>query len=161
VTDSAATECGDPTDLDHPDSEEVLILKEGFLMKRGFINTAFKRRWCVLRGRQILFYRNYTDRNIRGIINIQDATVEIAEDKKRNLPFGFYLNTPCDRYPPSPPSAFRPAPHGSPWLRYHSRWLLQAASEEEMLSWINAIQISSIHFETKVEEKEVSSCLVS
>jgi hypothetical protein len=96
VTD-AATECGDPTELDLPDSEEVLILKEGFLMKKGFINTAFKRRWCVLRGRQILFYKNYTDRNIRGIINIQEATLEIAEDKRRSLPFAFYLFTPRDR----------------------------------------------------------------
>jgi hypothetical protein len=25
------------------------VLKEGFLMKRGFLNTAFQRRWCVLK----------------------------------------------------------------------------------------------------------------
>lgn len=29
------------------DKEEVR--KEGFLMKKGFVNTAFRRRWCVLR----------------------------------------------------------------------------------------------------------------
>lgn len=97
VTD-AATECGDPHDLDVPDSDEVLILKEGYLMKKGFINPAFKRRWCVLRGRQILFYKRFTDKNIRGIINIQGATTHPADDKRNSLPFGFYLHTPQDKY---------------------------------------------------------------
>jgi hypothetical protein len=108
VTD-CATECGDPNDLDlypsllllSPDSshtaEELLILKEGFLMKKGFINPAFKRRWCVLRGRQILFYKRFSDEKIRGIINVQGATVEIAEDRRRTIPFAFYLKTPYDK----------------------------------------------------------------
>lgn len=87
----------DPNDVDLADSDEILILKEGFLMKRGYINRAFKRRWCVLRGRQILFYKEYSDQKIRGIINIQSATIEVAEDKKKMLPFAFYLYTPNDK----------------------------------------------------------------
>jgi hypothetical protein len=78
-------------------AEEILILKEGFLMKKGFINPAFKRRWCVLRGRQILFYKRYSDERIRGVINVQGASVEVAEDKRRSLPFAFYLKTPFDK----------------------------------------------------------------
>jgi hypothetical protein len=73
------------------------VCKEGFLMKRGYINKAFQRRWCVLRGTGICYYKQYRDKEMRGRINCQQATVVRAENYQNNLPFAFYIHTPLDR----------------------------------------------------------------
>lgn len=74
------------------------VLKEGFLMKRGFVNKAFQRRWCVLKGKDIFYYKQYRDKDVRGKINCAQATVIRAENRKDELPFAFYVHTPRDRY---------------------------------------------------------------
>lgn len=74
------------------------VLKEGFLMKRGFINKAFQRRWCVLKGKDIYYYKQYRDKDVRGKINCSQALVVRAENRKDELPFAFYIHTPQDRY---------------------------------------------------------------
>jgi hypothetical protein len=72
-------------------------LKEGFLMKRGFVNKAFQRRWCVLRGKEICYFKQYRDKEVRGRINCCNATVTRAENHHEDLPFAFYIDTPKDR----------------------------------------------------------------
>ena len=73
------------------------VLKEGFLMKRGYINTALQRRWCVLRGKVIYFYKQYRDKSVRGTINCDRAIVEVAVKKIDSMPFAFYIHTPNDK----------------------------------------------------------------
>ena len=73
------------------------IFKEGFLMKRGFINTAFQRRWCVLKGKDICYYKQYRDKEVKGRINCLEAVVVKAENSQNNLPFAFYIHTPHDK----------------------------------------------------------------
>jgi hypothetical protein len=73
------------------------VFKEGFLMKRGYINKAFQRRWCVLRGKDIFYYKQYRDKEIRGKINCLEAIVIKAENYQNNLPFAFYIHTPQDK----------------------------------------------------------------
>ena len=73
------------------------VLKEGFLMKRGYVNTALQRRWCVLRGKVIYFYKQYRDKSVRGTINCDRASVEIAVSKMESMPFSFYIHTPHDK----------------------------------------------------------------
>jgi hypothetical protein len=72
-------------------------LKEGFLMKRGFLNKAFQRRWCVLKGKEICYYKQYRDKDVRGKINCCNATVTKANSNEEELPFAFYIDTPKDR----------------------------------------------------------------
>lgn len=107
-----------------------LPVKEGFLMKRGFVNTAFQRRWFVLHSCYLFFYRYYPNRDLRGYINCQGATVSVDAKYSDVNPFSFVLHTPHDAD--------------------HAKWVLQAASESEMQSWIAAITAAAAIDPSKV-----------
>jgi hypothetical protein len=112
---------------DNADDNNVndnVILREGFLHKRGFVNTAFRRRWCVLRGHYITFYKHYGDSNARGIIDIRECSCEYnTELDQLYVPFIFIIHTPYDNN--------------------HSKWIFQTASNDERLGWITAIEIGA------------------
>jgi hypothetical protein len=88
---------GGPVYFDSAEISSRPVLKEGFLMKRGYMNTALQRRWCVLRGKTIYYYRQYRDKHVRGTINCDGATVEVAVKKAESVPFSFYVHTPKDK----------------------------------------------------------------
>lgn len=101
-----------------------MILKEGFLNKRGFVNTAFRRRWCVLQGSYISFYRKYGDLQAKGRIKVGGCTVTtstLLDDLYG--PFIFELNTPSDKY--------------------HQQWIFQVASVDERWAWTSALEIAN------------------
>jgi hypothetical protein len=90
----------------------------GFLLKRGRFNTAFKRRYCELRGGTLQYFRA-AGSSIRGSIDLQKATTELrADDIVADGPFSFRLLTPHDKN--------------------YQTWSLQAASHLEMVCWLRA-----------------------
>jgi hypothetical protein len=99
--------------------------KAGFLFKRGWVNTAFKLRWCVIKGDSIYYFKRTSDKEPRGKICCLDARVDLNTKDAQNpdTPFAFSLLTPYD-------------PH-------HRSWVLQATSLEERDDWVGAIQAIS------------------
>jgi len=55
--------------------------REGWLLKRGEVNRAFQRRWCVLRGNLLFYSANQGDREPLGVIILEGCTVELAEEE--------------------------------------------------------------------------------
>lgn len=55
--------------------------REGWLLKRGEVNKAFQRRWCVLRGNLLFYSTNQGDREPLGVIILEGCTVELAEEE--------------------------------------------------------------------------------
>lgn len=106
-------------------AEEVAtaLVKCGFLLKRGFVNTAYKLRYFKVMYNSLVFFKRSCDEERRGSINCCGAIV----DKRRGdaldpqTPYAFTLCTPQD-------------PH-------HKSWTLQATSERERDDWILTINI--------------------
>lgn len=102
---------------------EAAQAKCGFLLKRGFINTAYKLRYFKVEHNCMVFYKKSSDETRRGTIYCGGATV----DKRRGdaldprTPYAFALCTPQD-------------PH-------HKVWTLQATSERERDDWILVINV--------------------
>jgi hypothetical protein len=44
--------------------------------------------------------------------------------------------------------------------REHAKWFLQAASEDELISWVNAIEIASFHSDD-AEQQQEAGCNIS
>ena len=55
--------------------------REGWLVKRGEVNKAFQRRWCVLRGNLLFYSERQGDREPLGVIILEGCTVELAEEE--------------------------------------------------------------------------------
>ncbi len=105
--------------------DETPLRKSGFLLKRGFVNTAFKLRWFVVSGSYLVFYKNISDVECRGSICCTGASVDRrrGDALNANTPFAFNLITPQDPY--------------------HGCWVLQATSEQERDEWIRVISAIS------------------
>ncbi len=103
-------------------SEIPVIQKSGFLMKRGFVNTAFQLRWFVVEAPYLVFYKKISDKERRGSMCCVGASV----DRRRgdalnpNTPFAFNVTTPYDQNHPK-------------------IWVLQATSAEERDEWMRII----------------------
>jgi len=55
--------------------------REGWLLKRGEVNRAFQKRWCVLRGNLLFYFNSQGDREPLGVIILEGCTVELAEEE--------------------------------------------------------------------------------
>jgi len=55
--------------------------REGWLVKRGEVNRAFQKRWCVLRGNLLFYSERQTDKEPLGVIILEGCTVELAEEE--------------------------------------------------------------------------------
>lgn len=86
--------------------------KSGWLWKRGKINTAFRRRYFLLQGSELFYFRNQTDSQPRGVIKLANFRLDRAEDE---APYSFRINT-RDRV-----------------------WTIRAEKEEELEAWMEAI----------------------
>lgn len=102
------------------------VHKAGFLFKRGWVNTAFKLRWCVTKGDSIYYYKRTCDAKPRGKICCLDARIDLSSKDALNpeTPFAFSLQTPYDPR--------------------HQSWVLQAPSTEERDDWICVIRAISV-----------------
>lgn len=87
---------------------------EGWMAKQGQIFKTWKNRWFVLEGRCIYYYAREGAPKPKGVIVMSEGTDVIVEEKYAK-PFCFTVATPAKRY------------------------ILQAADEDEMAEWIEAI----------------------
>jgi hypothetical protein len=88
---------------------------EGWMAKQGQIFKTWKNRFFVLEGRRLLYYAREGAPKPKGVINMTEGTDVVIEERYAK-PFCFTVSTPAKRY------------------------ILQAADEEEMAEWIEAIQ---------------------
>ncbi|KAL6080638.1 Sesquipedalian [Balamuthia mandrillaris] len=68
------------------------VLKEGYLYKRGEINTQYKLRWFVLKRDSLYYLDPQTDTCPRGVIPIKNSAIRICPGQREG-DFGFTINT--------------------------------------------------------------------
>ncbi|XP_036429128.1 sesquipedalian-1-like [Colossoma macropomum] len=74
--------------LHHYLSCSAPVVKEGFLYKKGEVNTSYQKRWCTLKG-NLLFYRDRPgDREILGVVVLEGCSVQLCESDEQ---FAFSL----------------------------------------------------------------------
>ncbi|XP_062383035.1 sesquipedalian-1-like [Sardina pilchardus] len=62
--------------------------KEGYLYKKGEVNTSYQRRWCILKG-NLLFYKDRaSERDLVGVIVLEGCSVQLCESEEK---FAFSL----------------------------------------------------------------------
>lgn len=91
------------------------IRVEGWMAKQGHWVRNWKNRWFVLDGRRMHYYAEEGAKKPKGCISMVDGTDVLVEEKYQK-PFCFTIVTP------------------------RKRFVLQAADEDEMAEWIEAIQ---------------------
>eukprot|EP01137_Pigoraptor_chileana_P009819 Opistho-2@58629 len=70
---------------------EVENVKEGFMVKKGHLRHNWKKRWFVLRGHNLFYFRQTKDTNTRGNIYLVGATV--TRIRHRQKPYVFRIQT--------------------------------------------------------------------
>ncbi|XP_066519468.1 sesquipedalian-1-like [Hoplias malabaricus] len=69
--------------LNHYLSCHAPVDKEGFLYKKGEVNTSYQKRWFTLKG-NLLFYRDRPgDREILGVIVLEGCSVQLCESDEQ------------------------------------------------------------------------------
>lgn len=66
--------------------------KTGFLFKKGERNTAYHRRWFVLKGNMLFYFEERDSREPIGVIVLEGCTVELCESAEE---FGFAIKFNC------------------------------------------------------------------
>ncbi|GAM28824.1 hypothetical protein SAMD00019534_120000 [Acytostelium subglobosum LB1] len=91
--------------------------REGFLTKQGGAIKTWKRRWFVLKGKKLYYFKNKTDLEATGMIEFEpDSFVKDERDKDKKKKFMFSLGTSKRIF------------------------LIYAESETDMKQWIEAIR---------------------
>ena len=62
------------------------------MFKRGEVNRAFQRRWCVLKGNLLFYSEKPSDREPLGVIILEGCTVELAEEETSLFAFKIVFN---------------------------------------------------------------------
>lgn len=106
-------------------------MKDGFLSKSsgGRGPGTMQRRWFVLSGLCLSYYKNPTDETNKGVIPLQNAKVELSKDEDDKLEYIFTV-TVKDR-----------------------SYILQATSNRELFDWINIIRGNVVRHEKSAEKK--------
>uniref|UniRef100_A0A672Z499 PH domain-containing protein n=1 Tax=Sphaeramia orbicularis TaxID=375764 RepID=A0A672Z499_9TELE len=60
-----------------------VLNKTGFLFKKGERNTAYHRRWFVLKGNMLFYFEERDSREPIGVIVLEGCTVELCEYSSR------------------------------------------------------------------------------
>ncbi|XP_061881531.1 sesquipedalian-1 [Entelurus aequoreus] len=68
--------------------------KTGFLFKKGERNTAYHRRWFVLKGNMLFYFEERESREPIGVIVLEGCTVELCESAEE---FAFAIKFDCAR----------------------------------------------------------------
>lgn len=115
--------------------------KTGFLFKKGERNTAYHRRWFVLKGNMLFYFEERDSREPIGVIVLEGCTVELCESAEE---FAFAIKFDCAK----------------------SRvYKVAAESQAAMESWVKALSRASFDYmrlvvkelERQLEEIQVSS----
>lgn len=67
--------------------------KTGFLFKKGERNTAYHRRWCILKGNMLFYFEERESREPIGVIVLEGCTVELCESESEE--FAFAIKFDC------------------------------------------------------------------
>ncbi|XP_072168510.1 cytohesin-1-like [Diadema setosum] len=110
--------------------------KEGWLMKQGGRYKTWKRRWFILTDNCLYYFEFTTDREPKGIIPLENLTVQEVEDKGKA--HCFELNTTTK----SVIKAAKTHGDGRVVEGRHTSYRMSATSEEEKKEWIHALQAS-------------------
>ena len=97
------------------------IDKEGYLYKRGELNKGFQRRWFVLKGNLLFYFEKKQDKEPFGVIVIENCSVQASSLEGHTFEIAF----------------------DGPGCR---TYILQADSDEEMLSWMKSIAHASYEY---------------
>ncbi|XP_034026512.1 sesquipedalian-1 [Thalassophryne amazonica] len=68
--------------------------KTGFLFKKGERNTAYHRRWFVLKGNMLFYFEEHDSREPIGVIVLEGCTVELCESSEE---FAFAIKFDCPK----------------------------------------------------------------
>jgi hypothetical protein len=98
----------------------ALLVVEGWMAKQGHFFPNWKNRWFVLVGRTLSYYTKQGAKTPQGVISLLRGTDLVVEERYAK-PFCFTVVTRTKKF------------------------ILQAANEEEMTEWIEAIQNNIIH----------------
>lgn len=96
------------------EEEAEAVRVEGWMAKQGHIIRNWKNRWFILDGRRMFYFAKEGATRPKGVIRLVKGT-EVVVEERYNKPYCFTLQTPKKKF------------------------ILQAANEEEMAEWIDAI----------------------
>lgn len=96
--------------------------KTGFLFKKGERNTAYHRRWFVLKGNMLFYFEERDSREPIGVVVLEGCTVELCESAEE---FAFAIKFDCAR------------------ARVYK---MAAESQAAMESWVKALSRASFDY---------------
>lgn len=70
--------------------------KEGYLSKKGEVNTSYQRRWFVLRGNILFYFDKKGDREPLGLIILENASIQLCESDEEHA-FSIVYDGPAKR----------------------------------------------------------------
>ena len=111
--------------------------REGWLTKQGGRRKNWKRRYFILTGGCLYYFKNKEDSEPCGIVPLTSLSVREVPNKKN---FCFEIYNPFD----GTIKACKTAPDGTVVEGRHSVYLISAATAEERDVWIDAIRASAI-----------------
>uniref|UniRef100_A0A670IIK0 Sesquipedalian n=1 Tax=Podarcis muralis TaxID=64176 RepID=A0A670IIK0_PODMU len=94
----------------------------GFLYKKGERNTAYHRRWFVLRGNMLFYFEDRESREPVGVVILEGCTVELCESTEE---FAFAIRFDCAK---------------------SRTYVLAAESQAAMESWVKALSRASFGY---------------
>lgn len=110
--------------------------KQGWLTKQGSRYKTWSKRWFVLTDKCLCYFELSNDKEPKGIIPLENVKVRAVEDDKttRTNTFEIYSNTS------EIIKACKTDPTGRLIESQHTVYRMSAATRDDMLSWISAIQ---------------------
>ncbi|XP_051536403.1 sesquipedalian-1 [Myxocyprinus asiaticus] len=97
--------------------------KTGFLFKKGERNTAYHRRWFILKGNMLFYFEEKESREPIGVIVLEGCTVELCESESEE--FAFAIKFDCTK------------------ARVYK---MAAESQAAMESWVKALSRASFDY---------------
>ncbi|XP_012675951.1 sesquipedalian-1-like isoform X2 [Clupea harengus] len=74
--------------LNHYISCSSSVDKEGYLYKKGEVNTSYQKRWCILKGNLLFYKERQSERDVLGVIVLEGCAVQLCESEEK---FAFSL----------------------------------------------------------------------
>lgn len=126
--------------LIHYANSKSISDKEGYLLKKGEVNKSFQRSWFVLKGNLLFYYYKKNDKEPVGVVVLEGCTIELAaahhinNGSANNGSSGAAMSTESFTFEiVFPRSGAR-------------TYVLSAASQEEMESWMKALTCASYDY---------------
>eukprot|EP00128_Syssomonas_multiformis_P016151 Colp12_sorted_trinity150504_noHs@24238 len=111
--------------------------REGYLVKQGGRFQNWKRRWFILTGNCLYYFKNPTDSQPCGIIPLENLDVQEVKNKPPR-PFCFMISNPKEGLI----KAAKTSGGGTLVEGRHSVYMIAAANQDEMMDWMTSIRAS-------------------